>query len=88
MWFLHIEIDRWPEGDGIDVAGLRQEWDEFLGFGQAMPLTRLISPNLRSSGIDTSITASTGWSPTASRPGTHTGRDWHLGLLRGLVTVG
>ena len=26
LGFLWIEIDRWPEGDGIDLADLRTEW--------------------------------------------------------------
>jgi hypothetical protein len=29
LHFLWIEIDRWPEGDGIDLADLRAEWDAF-----------------------------------------------------------
>lgn len=33
--FLHIEVDRWPEGDGIDLANLRIEWDTFLSSGNA-----------------------------------------------------
>jgi adenylate kinase family enzyme len=27
--WLHLEIDRFPNGDGIDIHGLRQEWDQF-----------------------------------------------------------
>ena len=27
--WLHIEIDRYPDGDGIDLIGLRHEWNEF-----------------------------------------------------------
>jgi len=27
--YLHVEIDRWPDGDGIDLEHLRTEWDEF-----------------------------------------------------------
>lgn len=27
--FLHIEIDRFPDGDGIDLANLRCQWDDF-----------------------------------------------------------
>lgn len=33
--FLWIEIDRWPEGDGIDLADLRTEWDAFWNACQA-----------------------------------------------------
>src|SRR5262245_60769678 len=28
--FRHIEIDRYPDGDGIDLEGLRTEWECFL----------------------------------------------------------
>ncbi|HVR38281.1 MAG TPA: hypothetical protein VMU84_04245 [Thermoanaerobaculia bacterium] len=28
--YLHIEIDRFPECDGIDFAGLRDGWDSFF----------------------------------------------------------
>ena len=27
--YLYIELDRWREGDGIDLAGFRNEWDAF-----------------------------------------------------------
>ena len=27
--WLHIEIDRYPEGDGIDLNNLRTEWEEY-----------------------------------------------------------
>jgi shikimate kinase len=27
--WLHLEIDQFPTGDGIDIHGLRQEWNEF-----------------------------------------------------------
>jgi hypothetical protein len=35
--FLHLEIDQWPNGDGIDLASLRPQWDRFLD-GSAGPL--------------------------------------------------
>ena len=28
--FLHLNIDRFPDGDGIDIEGLRSEWDGLL----------------------------------------------------------
>ena len=39
---LHLEIDRWPDGDGIDLEGLRAAWDSFLEIGGAGPLATLI----------------------------------------------
>jgi hypothetical protein len=33
--FVHVEIDQFPVGDGIDLNGLRPEWDTFLNTGQA-----------------------------------------------------
>lgn len=36
--FLHLEIDQWPNGDGIDLASLRPQWDRFLEQGLAGPL--------------------------------------------------
>lgn len=35
---LHLEIDRYPEGDGIDMADLRMEWDEFWTEAKIQPL--------------------------------------------------
>lgn len=29
LCLLHIEVDRFPEGDGIDLADLRCQWDAF-----------------------------------------------------------
>jgi hypothetical protein len=34
---LHTEVDRWPDGDGIDLAGIRAEWDLYLS-GSIAPL--------------------------------------------------
>lgn len=48
--FLHLEIDRWPEGDGIDLAGLRAEWDAFLGSGQADNLAAAIRDRVSEAG--------------------------------------
>jgi shikimate kinase len=30
LGYLHIEVDRWPEGDGIDLEGIRVQWDNFM----------------------------------------------------------
>ena len=37
--FLHMEIDRFPNGNGIDLAGLRMEWDAFLSGGPRILLS-------------------------------------------------
>lgn len=42
MGFSHIEIDRFPEGDGIDLAGLRPEWDTFCNVGDSVALAAAI----------------------------------------------
>ena len=44
----HIEIDRWPEGDGIDLEGLRPEWDAFCTSANAKPLAITINARLAS----------------------------------------
>jgi len=42
LQFLHIEIDRYPD-DGIDLAGLRKEWDAFRNSdGQSTDLASVI----------------------------------------------
>jgi len=41
--FLHLEIDEFPNGDGIDAAGLRAEWEAFRLGGSARPLAEAIS---------------------------------------------
>lgn len=43
LQFLHLEIDCWPRGDGIDIAGLRQEWDAYLQTGEALHLAATIT---------------------------------------------
>ena len=40
--FHHIEIDRRVEGDGIDLAGLRPEWDAFYLNGEVTGLASSI----------------------------------------------
>lgn len=36
---LHIELDQW-QADGVDIAGLRREWDEFYQGQRAEALSR------------------------------------------------
>ncbi len=47
--FLWIEIDRWPEGDGIDLADLRAEWDEFWNASQAGAIATTIRARVSAS---------------------------------------
>jgi adenylate kinase family enzyme len=44
--WLHIEIDRYPEGDGIDLNGLRIEWDEFYSQCSPTALSRAVRSRL------------------------------------------
>jgi len=37
LHFLHLEIDRYPDGDGIDLENLREEWNAFCD-GQLHPI--------------------------------------------------
>jgi hypothetical protein len=39
----HLEIDRYPEGDGIDMERLRPEWDEFLKTSRPEALAEQLS---------------------------------------------
>jgi hypothetical protein len=43
---LHIEVDRWPDGDGIDLAGIRTEWDLYIN-GSTSPLVSMLSSRVR-----------------------------------------
>jgi shikimate kinase len=38
----HLEIDQFPHADGIDTAGLRTEWEEFISGVAARPLVEAI----------------------------------------------
>ena len=38
LGLVHLEIDRYPPGDGIDLEGLRQVWDAFWLENDAHPL--------------------------------------------------
>jgi len=47
---LHLEIDRWPNGDGIDLEGLRREWDAFLESGQPAQLAAAVQDRVMQAG--------------------------------------
>jgi len=53
--FLHIEIDRWPEGDGIDIVGLREEWTIYLEEQQAGHLATAIRDKIERAQSDGAI---------------------------------
>jgi len=40
--WLHLEIDRWPEMDGIDHYGIRAEWNRFLEQNDPIPLHEVL----------------------------------------------
>jgi hypothetical protein len=40
---LHLEIDQWPPVDGVDLAGIRTEWDLFLRERSAGPLAEILA---------------------------------------------
>lgn len=44
--WLHLEIDRFPEGDGVDLNTLRPEWDEFYLAGNAKRLGGAVQQRL------------------------------------------
>jgi hypothetical protein len=48
--FLHLEIDRYPAGDGIDLEGLRTEWDAFWGATRARELAVAINARIQAAG--------------------------------------
>jgi len=43
LGILHLEIDRFPDGDGIDLEGLRGEWDAFWMRADARPLAGVLA---------------------------------------------
>src|ERR1022692_1547936 len=45
--YLHVEIDRPAEGDGIDIEGLRTEWDQFWGGESAVPIAAALTGRAR-----------------------------------------
>ena len=42
----HLEIDQYPDGDGIDFHNLRAEWDEFYGHGNPKALGDAVQQRL------------------------------------------
>ncbi len=46
----HLEIDRFPEGDGIDLEGLRKEWTAFYEETRAVPLIQELEKRVAASG--------------------------------------
>ena len=42
LHLLHMEIDRWPKGDGIDLEGIRAEWNAYYLDGSITPLASLL----------------------------------------------
>lgn len=44
--WLHLEIDRYPAGDGIDLNNLRPEWNEFYEGGKAKRLGEAVQQRL------------------------------------------
>ena len=47
---LWIELDRWPEGDGIDLANLRTEWDALWNTCQAQAIATTLRARVLSAG--------------------------------------
>lgn len=45
--WLHLEIDRYPDGDGIDLNSLRSEWDEFYMRKTPDRLTKVVQQHLK-----------------------------------------
>jgi hypothetical protein len=50
LGFLHLEIDQWPKGNGIDLASLRPQWELFLEHGSAGPLAEVIRLRVANAG--------------------------------------
>jgi hypothetical protein len=44
--WLHLEVDRYPEGDGIDLLSLRAEWNEFYEHGNPKGLGEAVQQHL------------------------------------------
>ena len=47
---LHLEIDRFPEGDGIDREDLRLEWDAYWSRADARSLAAVLGERARAGG--------------------------------------
>lgn len=50
LGFLHLEIDQWPNGDGIKLASLLQQWEQFFVHGSASPLAEELRLRVASAG--------------------------------------
>jgi hypothetical protein len=48
--YLHLEIDRYPDGDGIDLENLRHVWDPFFEQGDVAALASALCARAASSG--------------------------------------
>jgi len=53
--FLHIEIDRFPEGDGIDLEGLRNEWSAFYDSRQVSNLAAAVRDRVTKDGTEGAV---------------------------------
>src|SRR5437867_13413303 len=49
--FEHIEVDRWPGGDGIDLEGLRTVWNCFWTGADAHPLAAAVNARVHAAGL-------------------------------------
>lgn len=45
--WLHVEIDRYPDGDGIDLSNLRSEWNAFYHETNAAALSQTLRRRLQ-----------------------------------------
>ncbi len=54
--WLHLEIDRYPDGDGIDLNSLRLEWDDFYGKRIADGLSKAVQRRLQANKTGTALT--------------------------------
>lgn len=48
--FLHIEIDKFPDGDGIDLEHLRLKWDQYFKRLKARPIADELSRRAKARG--------------------------------------
>jgi len=82
--FLHIEIDRWLEGSGIDLAGLRREWDAFAQQARIVPLVDALSA--RAAGAERGAVALT--LPSGVIPAARHRAALHRARIRTLIPYG
>lgn len=55
LGLLHLEIDRFPHGDGIDLEGLRPAWDAFWLDSDAQPLAAAVRERTEDANADGAI---------------------------------